>query len=156
MNLNITKKKLTTGFPFVCYEDRFALCGQPKPEDLKEFKKESWTNVLNLRNQSELDSLDFKMESCCQELALDYNHIPVIVDGNLNKASLKKIHELISQAGSELRFVIHCASGTRSSLVLMMHFLFSKSCQPEVLPLLAEKLEFNHPQMLLKLSQFID
>ena len=78
---NITKRQLKTGFSFACYGDYFALCGQPQPEDLKEFKSESWTNVLNLRSSKELKTLDFEISGECQKLSLDYSHIPVIVDG---------------------------------------------------------------------------
>ena len=152
-NQNITKKQLTTAFPFVCYDNRFALCGQPQEEDLKEFKTESWTNVLNLRNRKELDDLDFEMSELCQKLGLDYNHIPVIVNGDIDKAALRKIHDLLSSSDQEKRFVIHCASGARSMVALMAHFLFSDSHKLEEFPALAKSLGLKQPQMLTRLFQ---
>ena len=153
---DITKKQLATAFSFVCYGDRFALCGQPQEEDLKEFKTKSWTNVLNLRNQKELDSLDFEMSDLCQKLGLDYNHIPVIVNGDIDKEALKKIHDLFSDSNQEKRFVIHCASGTRSILALMAHFLFSNSHKRDELPSLAEALGLKQPQILARLLQVVE
>ena len=153
MNSQVTKKQLDNGFPFVCYADRFALCGQVQEEELKEFKKESWTHILNLRNQKELDQLDFKASELCQKLDLNYNHIPIIINGELNKEALKKIHTLLSK-DEECRFVIHCASGTRSMMVLIAHFVFSKNYKQDELFFVAKELGCQ-PLMLERIFQVV-
>ena len=152
-NQNIIKKQLKTGFPFICYGDRFALCAQPEPEDLKEFKEESWTDVLNLRGLQELESLDFEMSELCHKLSLNYNNIPVIVDGGISKEALQTIHSLLSNSKEEKKFVIHCASGARSAMALIAHFIFSNSYKTSELPALAEQLGLSKPEMLMRLFQ---
>ena len=142
----ITKKQLSSGFPFVCYQESYALCGQPQSEDLKEFKKLNWSLILNLRNQEELQNLDFEMTPFCEELGLEYSHIPIIVNGEFDKTALQQIHELLSSQMNK-KVVIHCASGKRSILALIAHFLFSKKHSKEELLLLAQQLGFDSQQM---------
>lgn len=153
---SIVKKQLKTGFPFVCYGDRFALCAQPEPEDLKEFREGAWTDVLNLRGLQELESLDFEMSELCQKLDLNYNNIPVIINGDINKEALNSIHKLLSHSEEEKKFVIHCASGARSAMALTAHFIFSNSYKASELPALAEQLGLSKPEMLMSLFQVMD
>ncbi|MCZ0932680.1 MAG: sulfur transferase domain-containing protein, partial [Oligoflexia bacterium] len=120
---SITKKQLSGGFSFICYQDRYALCGQPQQEDLKEFKNSAWNSILNLRNSEELRALDFEMPRSCENLGLDYNHIPIIINGELNKPALQKIHNLL-HSNPDKKTVIHCASGTRSIIALIAHCFF--------------------------------
>ena len=141
----------------VYYEDRFALCGQPQEEDFKEFKEEAWTDVINLRSPHELDTLDFDMSEICKRLGLNYIHIPVIVKGDISKEALTKIHELFLKAGGDQRFVIHCASGARSVIALIAHFVFSSE-KPEIdeLSILAEELGLYQKKMLDRLFQIMN
>ena len=155
-NQSLIKKQLQSAFPFVCYGDRFALCGQPQAEDLKEFKKEFWTDIINLRVLEELDNLDFEMSEVCETLGLNYNHIPVIVKGDIDKESLQKIHVLLSSSDKEKRFVLHCASGARSVIALIAHFILSDSHKVDEIPALAEKLGLLQPKMLIRLFQVMD
>ena len=153
---SITENQLKTGFPFICYGDYFALCGQPRLRDLKEFKEEDWMNIINLRSPQEMEVLEFDVPKICQELALNYNHIPVIVDGDIDKEALKKVHKLLSTVDEEQKFVIHCASGARSVAALIAHFIFSNSHQASELPALAEKLGLYHEKMLNRLFEVMD
>lgn len=153
-NQNITQKKLKTGFPFTCYGDSIALCGQPQAGDLEEFKKESWTNVLNLRTPQEMDMLEFNMSKICQTLALNYNHIPVIVKGDISKEALEEVHTLLSNA--DKKFVIHCASGARSVIALIAHFIFLNGYKTSELPSLAEELGLYQLKMLNRLFQIMN
>ena len=154
--IQITEKQLKTGFPFVSYGDRFAICGQPEEEDLKEFKGESWTDILNLRSEKELEDLDFEMSEICQKLGLNYNNTPIIVDGNIDKTALEKVHALLSGLAEEKKCVIHCASGTRAIMALIAHFVFSNSYEISELPILAGELGLSKPQMLSRLFQALN
>ena len=152
---NIVRKQLSSGFSFICYQDSYALCGQPQPDDLKEFKNSAWNHILNLRNSEELQTLDFEMPHLCEKLSLDYSHIPIIVNGFVNKQALQKVHELLNSS-PEKKIVIHCASGARSALALMAHFLFSGRYKKEELSDLAQPLGLNSPQMLTRLYSAIE
>ena len=156
MKKQVTKKQLKTSFPFVCYGDNFAICGQPQEEDLKEFKEEAWTNILNLRSQKELENLGFEMSETCQKLGLDYNNTPIIINGNIDKTALEKIHTLLSDADKEKRFVIHCAAGTRAIMALIAHFIFANSYKISELPILAKELGLSKPQVLSRLFQTLE
>ena len=153
--INVTKQKLKTEFPYLYCEERFALCGQPRPLDLEEFKKDSWTHVINLRSNLELENLEFDFFEICQKLGLKYSHIPVIVDGDINKESLEQIHDLLSNKERGSKYVLHCASGARSAIALMSHFLFSKSCTIDELPDLAESFGLYQFKMLDRLTQIM-
>ena len=155
-NQNVKKKQLQTGFPFICYEDRFALCGQPQEEDFKEFKQEAWSCIINLRNPEELDSLNFKVPELCQKWGLDYNNIPVITKGDLDKDAFRKIHNLLSHSDKEKKFVIHCASGVRSILALIAHLIFSGDHNKEELTALSEEFNFKGSQMFQRLFELMD
>ena len=152
---NIVKKRLNTEFPYLCYEERFALCGQPQLRDLKEFQQEGWTHLINLRSQPELESLDFDLPVSCQNLGLKYYHIPVFANGDIDKAALKRNHELLSNSEGRNKYVLHCASGTRSALVLMSHLVFSKSWTISDLPHLAKTLDFHQDKLLGRLAQIM-
>ena len=152
---DIIKKQLSSGFSFICYQDRYALCGQPQPEDLKEFKNSDWNSILNLRNPEELQALDYEMSSSCEKLDLDYNHIPIILNGEFNKPALQQIHELLNSSPNK-KIVIHCASGKRSILALIAHFLLSEKHTKEELSNLAQELGFDSSQMLARLYDTIE
>ena len=154
---SIVKKQLKTGFPVVYYEDRFALCGQPQKEDFKEFKEENWTNIINLRSPHELKALDFDTPEICKTLGLNYIPVPVIVKGDINKEALIKIHDLFSKTAEDQKFVVHCASGARSVIALIAHFIFS-SKNPEVneLSVMAEELGLYQGKMLDRLFQIMN
>ena len=151
----IIKKQLSSGFPFVCYQNRYALCGQPQEKDLKEFKNLDWSCILNLRNQEELQNLDFEMPRSCEALGLEYNHIPIIINTVINKPALQKIHGLLN-SNSDKKTVIHCASGKRSILALIAHFLFLGQNTKEELSRLAQKLGLDSAQMLARLYDTIE
>ena len=153
---SITKKQLDTGFPFTCYGEFFALCGQPQKEDLEEFKEKFWSHIINLRSPQELNELDFDISEACRELALNYSHIPIIVNRNIDKKALEAIHDLLSKAGKKQKFVIHCASGARSTIALLSHFILSKSHEVSQIPTLAEELNLYQPQALARLFQVLE
>ena len=151
----IIKKQLSSGFPFICYQDHWILCGQPQLEDLKELKDLGWSSILNLRNQTELESIDFNMPSSCEKLGLEYNHIPIIINGEFNKAILERIHNLLNSQ-TDKKTVIHCASGKRSVLALITHLFLSKKHTKEEISQLAQELNFDSPQMLARLFDAIE
>lgn len=151
----ITNSQLSNGFLFTCYQDCYGLCGQPKLEDLKEFQNAGWDSILNLRNQEELKNVDFNMPLSCKKLGLEYNHIPIIMNGEFNKPALQQIHKLLSSHAGK-KIVIHCASGKRSILALIMHlFLLGKHTKEE-LSHLTQELGFDSPQMLARLYDTIE
>jgi len=152
---NITKKQLDTGFPFTCYGEYFALCGQPQKEDLEEFKEKSWTHIINLRSPQELNELGFDMSKACGVLALSYSHIPIIVNRNIDKKALETIHDLLSKASEKQKFVIHCASGARSAIALLSHLILSKSYEVSQIPTLAEELDLYQPEALARLFRVL-
>lgn len=143
---SIKKQHLSHGFPFTLYQNSFALCGQPQREDLKEFKKDNWTHVLNLRNLKELQSLEFDMQELCKELGLSYYFIPIMESGALKKESLEQCHKLLKSHPDE-KFIIHCASGMRSALVLISHLFFLNKYEKEDLLNLALELGINSSQI---------
>ena len=91
----------------------------------------------------------------CEELGLEYSHIPIIVNGEFDKTTLQRIHELLSSQMNK-KVVIHCASGKRSILALIAHFLFSKKHNKEELLLLAQQLGFDSQQMPVQLFSAIE
>ena len=154
-NPNITKKQLPSGFPFISYKDSYALCGQPQVKDLEKFKELSWTHILNLRNPEELLSLDFERPQLCEKLSLSYSHIPIMINGELDKQALQESHELLNSK-KDVKIVIHCASGARSAVALMAHFLFLKKYNKEEISGLAPQLGLNSPQMLSRLYETME
>ena len=128
--MDLKKQELSSGFPFICYNDRFMLCGQPSKKDLKELKELEWSAVINLRSPDEMKSLTFDMAVDCKELGLNYYFIPLLEDGKINKKSLEKIHDLFLQL-PEQKIVLHCASGFRSKLALMAHLILLKQYKSE-------------------------
>lgn len=153
--IDVKKKQLKTEFPYLCFEGCFALCGQPQAQDLEEFKEDSWTHVINLRSAQELETLDFNLSESCQNLGLKYRHIPVIVNGDIDKEALKQIHDLLSNKEKNNKYVIHCASGARSVLAVLAHLLFSKRWAVEDLPVVAGMFDFQQMNMLNRLAQIM-
>ena len=152
--VRIKKQELPSGFPFVCYEDHFKLCGQPLQKDLKEFKEQAWNCIINLRSPNEMKSLNFDMALACKELKLNYYFIPLLEEGKINKKSLEKLHELFLQLG-EQKIVLHCASGFRSKLALMAHLILLKQDPAPELLSQAKALELS-PQNFSLLSEMLE
>ena len=152
---DIAKKQLSSGLSFICYQNRWILCGQPQREDLKEFQNLGWNSILNLRNQEELKNVDFNMPRSCEELSLEYNHIPIIMNGEFNKPVLERIHDLLNSP-IDKKTVIHCASGKRSVLALVAHLFFLNEGKKEELNNLAQQFGFDSPQMLANLYETIE
>ena len=151
----ITKQQLSSNFLFFCYQDRYALCGQPKLEDLKEFKSRGWSTILNLRNPEELENVDFNIALSCQKLDLEYHHIPIIIKAEFNKTALQRVHELLISLADK-KIVIHCASGKRAVLALIANLYFLGKHTKEELSHLAQELGFDSSQMLARLYDTIE
>ena len=147
-SLSIKKQELSSGFPFICCEDRFILCGQPTKTNLKELKNLGWLCIINLRSPNEMKSLDFEMSVACKELDLDYYFIPLLEEGKINKHSLEQIHKLFLKL-LEQKIIIHCASGFRSKLALMAHLILLKQYKQEEIVNQAVDLELSSQNLSL-------
>ena len=153
--MEITRNQLQTGFPFICYGENIALCGQPRREDFQEFELKSWTDVLNLRSQQERENLDPKQFQTEPESSLKFYYFPILKEGLWDKSALKSIHKLLSSAQKKQKFILHCASGTRSSLALLAHLIFSGKNQKQELLKLAHQLNVQNAPILPGFLQFM-
>lgn len=142
-----TEEKILAGtdFLFTAVGDRFALCGQPGPEELQAFQKEGWTDVLNLRGKEEMQHIGWDPIETCQNLNLSYSQIPVIQQKAFLRSALEKLHEKLKslEAKGDKKIVIHCASGFRSSVTLVVHFIMA-DLPKDTIALVAKGLKISH------------
>lgn len=95
-------------------EDSMALGPQPTEQDLQQAKRQGIKTVIDFRLPSETPAPNAELAS---RNGLDYVNIPV------NKASLSRdqIDELDrAMLEKEGPFLIHCASGARAALLLVL------------------------------------
>ena len=141
----IKRKTLKSGFPYVCVRDRFVICGQIQSrEDLKEFKKEGFDLLINLRNKEELTPLD--MEQVCMDCQCDYAQIPIRFFGEIKKEAVREVSDLILK--KDKKVLLHCASGARSTLSLLGHLHLTKDFKKKELESLAEEIGFENKEVL--------
>jgi protein tyrosine phosphatase (PTP) superfamily phosphohydrolase (DUF442 family) len=81
--------------------------GQPTLEGIRELKEQGFKRVINIRNEGEMDFSE--EEALCQELGLEYVHLPVIDNGEFIFENVKKLNDLLSD---DKEFV-HCGTANR-------------------------------------------
>ena len=93
-----------------------------------------------------------------KKLNLQYHHIPVIKEGDLDKGALDKIHQILLSNGegkAEGKTIIHCAAGQRAAVALLVHLLQSgKVSAPSVAPV-AFDLGIQREELISKVLQVV-
>ena len=137
--MKVTHKTLETGFSYRLTDSLWAVSAQPQPADFKGFKDQGFKQVINVRGVQELEKLDFDISETVKGLNLQYHHIPIIKEGNLDKEALDQIHQTLLSGNGEKevgKTLIHCAAGQRAAVALLVHLLQSgKVSAPSVAPL---------------------
>ena len=126
--MKVTHKTLKTGFSYRLIDSLWAVSAQPQPADFRDFKDQGFSQVINVRGAQELEKLDFDVPETVKKLGLQYHHIPVIKEGDLDKKALNQIHQILhstGEGGTGGKTVIHCAAGQRAAVALLVHLLQS-------------------------------
>ena len=153
-SLTVRSKKLKTGFPYFCLSSRFAVSGQPAPEDFAALAAEGFRRAVNVRSPQEMRGLDFDAARAAEENRLSYQNTPIIKDGGLDQAALETAHQLLSAAEkSGDKVFIHCASGQRAVIALLNHLLAAGELAMDSASGLAFELGLRNEALLIKLFQ---
>lgn len=96
-----------------CYFDGpVCVASQPTPAALRGFANDGVTVVINLRTQKEMDELGFDQAALCEELGMEYVHIPL---GGSERVyppeAVDRFAALMERHDGKA--LIHCASGGR-------------------------------------------
>ena len=101
--------------------------GQPSTADLQAFRESGGRIVIDLRDPMEPRPLD--EPATAARLGLDYIVVPVTA-GTMNDATLKRIHDILREAGDRPVFV-HCGSGSRVGGALLPHLVLEHGLTEE-------------------------
>jgi len=94
------------------------LAGQPTLENIKMLHEKGLRKIINIRGQAESDFSD--QEKLCSELNIEYHHIPLLMDKQVQAESCKKINQLVD---SETVTMIHCMSANRVGAWLITYLV---------------------------------
>ena len=112
-------------FSYKSYHEKVFLAGQPTNEQLASFhKKEKVDVVINLRNDNEVSGLKFDPKTGAESLKLTYYHLPLLVNGKLDKTSIANIESTFMfhhKQGEKV--LVYCSSGNRAAAWLATHFV---------------------------------
>ena len=106
--------------------DNMYLAGQPGLESLPGIKELGVTKVFNLRGEGEMD-FSFEEEGL-KNLGVDYTHIPILKDKNLNEQNVDKLSSEVSK--TDVPF-IHCGSANRVGAWLIVYLVKEKGMEFE-------------------------
>ena len=101
--------------------------GQPSTADLKGFRDSGGRIVVDLRDPMEPRPLD--EPATVERLGLEYLVVPVTA-GTMNDGTLKRIHDILREAGDQPVFV-HCGSGSRVGGALLPHLMLEHGLTEE-------------------------
>ena len=98
------------------FNESVSFAEQPAEADLKEWAEAGFRTVVNLRPAEEVERglSPSKEASVCEELGLDYIHLPTKLD-DLSEDHLQHCREKLE--GAPQPMVIHCAGGARAAIV---------------------------------------
>ena len=93
--------------------DTLYFAGQPSEEDLRLLRERGVATVINLRTQSEMDSLEYNEADAAKELGMKYVHVPVTGEGATPDAVDKVRQAIDASKANDQPVLIHCASANR-------------------------------------------
>lgn len=106
--------------------DELAISGQPTIEELPQLVKAGYRSVVNLRSPKEIGFLDNEQQK------IEFLELRYISISTPKKLTLDDVLPVIQQL-SELPkpILIHCDSGIRSSIVVLMQLAINKGVAAE-------------------------
>ena len=112
-------------FSYKSYHGKVFLAGQPNNEQLASFhKKEKVDVVINLRNDNEVSGLKFDPKTGAETLKITYYHLPLFVNGELDKTSISSIESIFMFHHNQgEKVLVYCSSGNRAAAWLATHFV---------------------------------
>ena len=157
--MKVTHKILKTGFSYRLCDSCWAVSAQPHPEDFKDFKEQGFKQVINVRGAQELEKLNFDVSETVKELDLQYHHIPIMKEGDLDKEALDKIHQILQATDGEKKegkVIIHCAAGQRAAVALLVYLLQSKKLSTSSITPLAFDLGVQREEFIARILQIVE
>lgn len=92
---------------------RFAVCGQPRPEQIADLAQQGYKTLIG--NRPDREGADqpnaAQIESAAQQAGMDYIYMPVSLD-SICRADVQAFHQALTSKPEPI--VAHCASGRRS------------------------------------------
>ncbi|NMH61344.1 fused DSP-PTPase phosphatase/NAD kinase-like protein [Alteromonas ponticola] len=91
--------------------------GQPSEEQFQQMKTQGIKHVVNLRPDAEQD---WDEKSYVESLGMQYHHIPVAGEADINLDNAAKLDMLLAKHSGE-PIVVHCASGNRVGALVALN-----------------------------------
>jgi uncharacterized protein (TIGR01244 family) len=107
--------------------NELAIAGQPTLDELQQLAEEGYRSVVNLRSPHEIGFLDGEQQQI-EALGLCYANLPIQIKSlNLNDM-LPALRQL---TGLPKPMLVHCDSGIRSSIVVLMQLATEQGMKAE-------------------------
>lgn len=97
----------------------FYMGGQPTEAELMLAAKRGVTRVINIRSEPEIASLSFDEAALCEDLDMEYIHVPVTWD-ILTDEKFDLLMGVLNEETSG-KTLFHCGSGNRVSVFVAAH-----------------------------------
>lgn len=149
------REELESGFSYIILNGKYMVSGQPDSEDFPLLKQIGPVRVINLRNEEELNSIDFNESLVAEDLSIPYDNIPIIQNGDFHIPSLKKIESLLSGLSKGEKALIHCAAGQRASVALIFFLIQTGQTSKTSAEALATDLGLKNIKLLNRLLEII-
>lgn len=106
--------------------DELAIAGQIVPEQFPELAQEGFRSIMNLRSAQEA-GVWTEEEQKAKFLALDYVNLPLTLN-NISDEMLLHTFKQISELPKPM--LVHCDTGIRSALVVLMYIAMQHGATP--------------------------
>lgn len=107
--------------------DEWAIAGQPTLDELQQLAEDGYRSVVNLRSPAEAGFLNDEQQQV-EALGLCYANLPIQIESLSLDDVLSAIQQL---SGLPKPMLVHCDSGIRSSIVVLMQIAVKQGIRTE-------------------------
>jgi len=107
--------------------NELAIAGQPTPGELQQLAEEGYRSVVNLRSFNEIGFLESEQQKI-ECLGLHYVNLPIQAE-NLSLNDMLPVLQQLD--GLPKPMLVHCDSGIRSSIIVLMKIAIEQGIESE-------------------------
>ena len=124
--------------------------GRPNKSTAANFKKENYKLVINILGAGETK---YDEKSVVEKQGIAYHNIPLMVNGEIDKAAVAKIHGVVAKYKGQ-KTLIHCSSGNRVASWFGAHMYLDHKVSKAESMILAKNAGMTKTKMQNKLQAF--
>lgn len=147
-------QQLSTGTDYYEYH-KIYFSQAPTQADLEAFKEMGIKVVIDLREESEIQSEKFNEAQSAKELGLEYFNVSVPKKEPLSTEKLQAVEKTVMAHHKEHQILIHCSTGQRAAAWFAYHQVEHHQVEPRKAMKMAKKVGLKDKKMKKKLKEYL-